>query len=182
MEVSMKKIIVALVLLSMTTLFANEYDTFVGIEYGQNKADWSSGSGDNTDTYGVRAGFVDDNTRIYLVFDYLDPDEPAGVDELVYLTTINFEAKTTPYKLAEWLQPSFFLGGHIGLIKYEQETTLIDIDETGALYGAQAGILFGLSSSIDLEIGYRYSLSTLSFLGEDLDNIKAYYGAINLTF
>lgn len=179
----MKNIIVGSLLLSASILFANDYDMFIGAEYGKYSSEWSVGKkGDEIDTFGIRAGLVDEHTRIYMIFDYLDTEEPAGVDETVYLSTINLEAQTEAYRVADWLRPRFFVGGHAGLIDYALKTTSVDIDEMGLLYGAQAGILAGLPSDVDLEIGYRYSLSTLAVDGVDLDNANAYYVAINLAF
>jgi len=121
-----------------------------------------------------------------LNLDYIDTDAPSGWDEKWYTLELNTEGKTSPYKLTEYLSTSFFAGAHLGLLKVNLDTsspyTPYSGSETDAIYGLQTGVLLELPSNFELEIGYKYSWSSLTLESINLDRVKRYYFAANYRF
>jgi opacity protein-like surface antigen len=56
-----------------------------------------------------------------------------------------------------------YLGGHIGYLNYTDEG---GIDESGLLYGAQAGLAWNVLDEVDFDVSYRYSISDLSYVDD----------------
>jgi len=186
----MKKIALICLLIGGTLLSGSDYKEFVGLGYGQTKGTFKTSSltaeSGNEDTYSLRAGFVNDISRIYLNLDYLNADDSSGLDEKWYTLELNLEGKTSPYKLTKYLSTSFFVGGHVGLVKVDLDTSapypIYSDNKTDAIYGLQTGLLMELPSNFELEIGYKYSWSSLTFESIDLDRVKRYYIAVNYRF
>lgn len=186
----MKKIALLCLLIGGTLLSGSDYKEFVGIGYGQSRGTFEALNPTrelSEDTYSLRAGFVDDNSRIYLNADYIDTDAPSGWDEKWYTLELNTEGKTSPYKLTEYLSTSFFAGAHLGLIEVNLDTSApyapYSGSETDAIYGLQTGVILELPSNFELEIGYKYSWSSLKLESlENLEKVERYYFAANYRF
>lgn len=181
----MRKIYLLLMAMSLS-LFAEGYETFVGAEYGKTKWKWDNGSyspdEEKETVYGFRGGVKDDNTRIYVNVGYIDYDSPQGFEEKAWSANLNLDAMTSEYTLVGDVTTRFFAGFHGGMVDYEVENALTGDDATDVMYGAQLGLITEFHESIDLEIGYRYSMSGLSVHGFKLDATDAYYMALNVTF
>lgn len=185
----MKKRLLALLiaLAAFSQGHASEYDLFVGGEAGLSWADFSGPGGTyqnrEISTYGVKAGVVDDETRMYVAYNYLDAyeDSPTRTGEYQTLT-LNTEAFTKPEDIFGLFDIVFFAGAHLGAININVEANFGESEKTALLYGIQAGILLEFGLPVNLEAGYRYSLSTFSDVNTDLDSLQVAYGGINIKF
>lgn len=171
----MKKSVLAGMLLASTLLMGTEYDTFFGVEGISERVELDSG--DKTDFeygFGARAGFTADDHRAYLVYDFNDFE--AGGEEINYHALfLNIEGMTQPYEFAPWLSTSFFAGAHLGVHRFEADDSE---DETRTIYGFQGGMLTHFSPQMNMELGYRYTLSTI----DEVDKLDGPYLAFNLVF
>ncbi len=123
--------------------------------------------------YGIRIGAKKDEWRTTLSFNYFDSvssesDEDYAQNYEKYLLSFDYfflngnKSNFQPY-----------LGANLGYINYESDN---DIDVSGFLYGAQAGVLFSVADNIDIDIMYRYSLSSAT--QEDHDATFDHIGSI----
>ena len=102
--------------------------------------------------YGLKIGAQNNMWRTTLVLDFFDKDDQntekfIGVFD--YFITRNGEDNTV-----QIVEP--YLGLNVGYVNYEST----GIDESGLLYGGQAGLVVNLDDSLDIDLSYRYSLST----------------------
>lgn len=102
--------------------------------------------------YGIRIGAQNDSWRTMIVFDYFDSKDDdqnyeKGLIELDYYL-YNAESDMASFRP--------FIGLNVGYMNYEST----NIDENGFLYGGQAGFIIGLTESIDIDVMYRYSLTS----------------------
>jgi len=185
----MRKVLyVLLITFTMSThINASEYDMFIGVEDGLSWADFNGPTGKYQNheitTYGVKAGVVNDKTRMYISYQYIDAFEDSTTREGEYQTaTINSEAFTEPIDVFNIFDLYFFVGGHAGAIKINVDAAFGKSDEYGFLYGVQAGLLAKLGSVISLETGYRLSRSNFSDQNTDLNKFQVVYGGINFRF
>lgn len=163
----MKNAVMAGLLVASTCLLAQEYKPFVGVELSSSKVEWkTSGRDSGSETgYGLRAGFMADDHRIYLGIGQANTDK-----DNVRVAAVNLEGLTSPYKLSNWLDTRFFAGAHIGTGEYSDKYDLI--------YGAQGGVIFGLPVNLGLEIGGRYTFTQ----ADNVDHGEAVYSALNYQF
>ena len=185
----MKKILCALLVVFAisSNVNATEYDFFVGVDAGLSKANFTdtTGSYDNDEisTYGVKIGAVNDNTRIYLSYQYMDAFEASSSREgAFHALAVNTEAFSEPYNIFDSMDHIFFIGGHLGAINLDVEASFGNSNEYGVLYGLQGGVLTTFGPVVSLELGYRYSRSTFSDQAIELDKLQAFYAGINLRF
>ena len=145
---------------------------------------------DRATEFAVRGGFTDHRTRVYASIRYTGPDKDVNdmisYDIKQYDMLINLEAQTDPWYFTDKLNAKAFVGGHAGAIygKVDKDVGHISQDDSdyGLAYGAQGGVIFDFSSSINMEVGYRYTWTNLSVEQTDLDSYDAIYGAFNLNF
>jgi len=99
--------------------------------------------------YGVRLGALSDEWRATFTFDYFDStrDDQNVEKSLFLLDYFFFESDSVI-----GVRP--FIGANVGLINYEST----GVDVNSFVYGGQAGILFRVDESVDLDVSYRYSL------------------------
>lgn len=154
-----KKVAVALSCLVLGgTLHAadlSEVKKFIGIEVGAAKiqADtWlvDDHKGDDVEL-GLRLGAQNDEWRAMLVFDYFDSsDDDQNYEKgLVQFDYYLFNNESDSFSFRP------FIGINAGYMNYEST----NIDESGFLYGAQAGFIFGVTEYFDIDVMYRYSLT-----------------------
>jgi opacity protein-like surface antigen len=123
--------------------------------------------GDYDVEFGVRIGAQNGQWRTMFIFDYYDSSDNDQNVEQGYLALDYFvfenESKFKPY-----------IGVNIGYANYESTY----VDDSGFLYGGQAGILFGVTETIDMDISYRYSLSD----ADAFDHIGSIIFGVNYLF
>lgn len=154
----MKKI--AIVLFSTllgTSLYAGKYDTgtkgFLGLEVGAGTVDGDRLGGlkhesDVNAVYGLRFGAQSDEWRATFAFNIFDSsDDDQSVEKALLMVDYFFSGSDSA------IRP--FVGANVGWFNYE--STQVDVSDF--LYGGQAGVVYGVSDSIDLDLSYRYSLS-----------------------
>lgn len=183
----MKKILCTLLVVFAISSNVNAYDFFIGGEAGLSKGDFSSPTGnydnDEISTYGVKIGAVDENTRIYLSYQYMDAFEGSTIREgAFHAVTFNTEAFSEPYNIFDSIDHLFFIGGHLGAVNLDAEASFGNSNEYGVLYGLQGGVLTTFGPVVSLELGYRFSRSTFSDQAIELDKLQAFYAGINLRF
>ena len=142
-----------------SSLYAGNYDTgtkgFLGIEVGAatvdgDRFDGFKHEGDAVE-YGLRFGAQSDEWRATFAFDYFNSDGDDQKAEKGYLMVDYFFMQSDT---GMNIKP--FIGANVGLFNYE--STLVD--ETGFMYGGQAGVIVGVSESVDLDLSYRYSIAS----------------------
>lgn len=149
-----------------TSLYASNYDSetksFIGLEAGyaaldgkkfnlssDETASFYSGSGAE---YGVRIGAQNDEWRATLGVNYYDSKDQKlqrGQAMVDYFFLSNPDATIRPY-----------LGANIGYGRYESTF----VDESGVVYGGQAGVVIRSGESLDIDLSYRYSLGQVTAL------------------
>ncbi len=187
-----KKIGMALLCVSLgSTLYArddiSESRPFIGLEIGYSTVQGDVGGfypGEIIKDYegsdiefGVRLGAQKDEWRTTLSFNYFDGDEDGkkqnyekGLASIDYFFLNSEENNFKP-----------FLGANVGYINYESTD---DIDMSGLIYGAQAGVVLGVTDNVDLDLMYRYTLSNATQDDRDtgLDHIGGVVFGINYIY
>jgi opacity protein-like surface antigen len=187
-----KKIGIALLCVSLgSTLYArddiSESRPFIGLEIGYSTVQGDVGGfypGEIIKDYegsdiefGVRLGAQKDVWRTTLSFNYFDGDEDGkkqnyekGLASIDYFFLNSEENNFKP-----------FLGANVGYINYESTD---DIDMSGLIYGAQAGVVLGVTDNVDLDLMYRYTLSNATQDDRDtgLDHIGGVVFGINYIY
>ena len=110
--------------------------------------------------FGFRLGAQNEEWRTMFTFNYFD-NEGRNVEKLfLSIDYFFFNAKISENNL---IKP--YLGMNIGYMNYEA----VGVDESGLLYGGQAGGILNLTGSLDFDLGYRYSLSAANALDHTSD-------------
>jgi opacity protein-like surface antigen len=160
----MKKM--AIILLS--TVFGNmlyaeisQSDTFIGIEVASTEVQGQQPSSTSDSiSYGVRIGAENEEWRTIIGFNHYDKDEYAV--EKLYLSVDYLFLKYDELD-AFTVQP--YVGVNTGYANYEQGS----IDESGLVYGAQAGVVLNIMEQFDVDLSYRYSLSSADSFDHESD-------------
>lgn len=178
---------IAFGLILQYSLFASEYEIFVGVDGGASWATFTDPQSSYTNkeivTYGAKAGVVNKSDRMYVSYQYIDAfkDSPNREGQFQTLTA-NAEAFTDPWKPFSGMGIHIFVGGHLGALNVEMKAPFASTDKTALLYGAQIGLLIDFDLPISLETGYRYSWSSFSDYNTDLDRLQVAYGGLNISF
>jgi len=106
-------------------------------------------------SFGIRLGAENEEWRTMFTFNYFD-NEGRNVEKL-FLSIDYFFLKQNIID-SYLLQPYF--GVNVGYMNYES----IGVDEDGMTYGGQGGLIVNLIEQIDLDLGYRYTLSSANAL------------------
>jgi len=151
-----KKIaIAALCTVLGTSLYARDIssgDKFIGLEVGATEVQGDTARGDESGVeFGIRAGAQTEKWRSMILLNYFDKNDQNT--EKLMITVDYFPLDTTSEQ--SYFKP--YLGVNAGYMNYEVSGTS-DVD--GFLYGAQAGFVVEVMETIDMDIGYRYSLSS----------------------
>jgi len=187
-----KKVGIALLCTALgTSLYArddiSESKPFIGLEIGYATVQGDVGGFFATDIdrdyegsdveFGIRIGAKKDEWRTTLSFNYFDGDEDGyaqnyekGLVSFDYFFLNSNQSKFQP-----------FLGVNVGYINYESTN---DIDMSGFIYGAQAGIVVSIADNIDLDLQYRYSLSNATQDDRDasLDHVGSIVFGVNYVY
>jgi len=128
---------------------------FIGLEVGagavQGKTLSEPSHEGNAVEYGVRLGAQTDEWRTTFIFDYFDSgDDDQNVEK--GLVTVDYFFYNTGGDVG--VRP--FIGANFGYANYESTF----VDDSGFLYGGQVGVVIGITPQIDLDLSYRYSLSS----------------------
>ncbi len=127
--------------------------------------------------YGIRIGAQKEEWRVMLSFNYFDSNDDGkkqnyekGLASIDYFF-LNGKSNT--------VKP--FIGGNMGYVNYESDN---NIDMSGFIYGAQAGMVISITDTIDLDLMYRYSLSNATQDDRDaaLDHIGSIVFGINYVY
>ena len=190
-----KKIAMTLLCTALgTSLYArddiSEAKPFIGLEIG-----YATVQGDVWDVltmepdyegsdieYGIRIGAKKDDWRTTLSFNYFDSVSDEGYAQNYEKYLVSFDYFFLSANKSNF-QP--YLGANLGYINYESDN---DIDVSGFVYGAQAGLLFSVTDNIDIDIMYRYSISNATMESHDisddpsLDHIGSIVFGINYVY
>lgn len=127
--------------------------------------------------YGIRLGAQNEEWRATLGYNYFDTnsDDNEQNYEKVLVSLDYF------FLNAEELKLKPYIGANIGYVNYESTN---NIDMSGVLYGAQAGLVFDVTENIDLDLMYRYSLSSATQDDRDasLDHIGSIVFGLNYIY
>jgi hypothetical protein len=69
-----------------------------------------------------------------------------------------------------------YIGLHIGWLKYTDSKAIVE--DSGYIYGGQAGIAWNVLREVDFDFGYRYSISNLN----KVDDIGSFVFAVNYLY
>jgi len=160
----MKKTVVALIagMALGSSVYAESApgdNKFLGLEVGaatvQGDTFTELGHDGDAVEYGVRLGAQTEEWRTMFTFDYFDSsDDDQNVEK--GLLTVDYFIYNSGTEMS--VRP--FIGLNIGYANYESTA----IDDSGFLYGGQAGVVIGITPQIDLDISYRYSLSEMDVM------------------
>jgi len=146
---------------------------FIGLEVGagtvQGDRLYQSNHDGDAVEYGVRLGAQTEEWRTMFVFDYFDSsDDDQNVEK--GLVTVDYFFYNSGSEMA--VRP--FIGVNIGYANYEST----GVDDSGFLYGGQAGVVIGITPQVDLDLSYRYSLSEMDVM----DHTASFTFGINYLF
>jgi hypothetical protein len=132
---------------------------FIGLEVGAGSVQGDTLSEPNhegdTVEYGIRLGAQTEEWRTMFVFDYFDSsDDDQNVEK--GLVTVDYFFYNSGGEVS--VRP--FIGVNLGYANYESTF----FDDSGFLYGGQAGVVVGITPQIDLDLSYRYSLSEMNIM------------------
>lgn len=154
-----KKIAVALLCAALgSSLYArddiSQSRTFIGLELGYSEVQGDTFyelgyTGDSDVEFGVRIGAEKDEWRTTFIFDYYDSsDNDQNVETL--LMTIDYFVLDNN----SGFKP--YIGLNLGYANYESTF----VEDSGMVYGGQAGFVFNVTEMVNLDLSYRYSLSS----------------------
>jgi hypothetical protein len=211
--IMIKKLGIALLCAALgTTLYAREdistSKLFVGLELASTKADSSMElymgntlvSPKFTDTsgsvfeYGVRLGAEKEDWRTTLLYTYYNNTEE-GIDETMHKGSMLLDYFLLSTGSAEYnVKP--YIGAHVGYMTYEASGPIgntgftgVYADDSGLFYGGQAGIAMTIAEVVELDLSYKYSLTSLDDISQfilsdtkavtSIDNMGSIVFAIN---
>jgi len=129
----------------------SESQKFIGLEASFTNVQGQQPSDTSDDvSYGLRLGAENEAWRTMFILDYYDSD--VHNVEKAFLTMDYFFLRSDGISNSA-LQP--YIGLNLGYMNFESSSE----DASGLLYGGQAGIVLDMMENIDLDLGYRYSLS-----------------------
>lgn len=127
--------------------------------------------------FGIRIGAQQEEWRSTLSFNYFDGNKDGvrqnyekGLASIDYLFLKSNKNNFQP-----------FIGMNLGYINYESTE---NIDMSGFIYGVQAGFVVSVTENIDMDLQYRYSLSSATQDDRDasLDHIGSIVFGINYVY
>jgi opacity protein-like surface antigen len=150
------------------TLYANDdiskSRTFVGMEIGsaQIEANTYGPFGENDHKseynieYGLRLGAQNGKWRTSLIVNYFDSTDD---DQKYYKGLATFD-----YLLTENSSFKPFIGVNAGYMNYTTSNPNGNDEDNSFLYGGQVGVIFNISDEVQLDLSYRYSLSSSEYV------------------
>lgn len=150
-----------------TTIFVNSVeaggmsvgDKIIGVEVAAGKVEADTYGpfgeynhiGDDVE-FGLRLGAQNDAWRTLLILNYFD----SSSDDQEYIKGL----ATFDYLITKESDFKPFIGVNLGYINYTTSNPTGDDDDSGFLYGGQAGLLYNVTESIQVDLSYRYSFSS----------------------
>ena len=175
-------LLAALPLAASPTLAQANMAGFIGFQLGATSISTSPDiDADTAASFGIKGGVHLHNLRIYA-----DATATSWDDADKFSFTGNAD-----YIFPLTRQAGLFVGGHFGHVSMEVDGYRLysDDDETGLIYGAQAGGLFNFSGSLktrglEAELGIRYSRTSLDWFDGhlELDSSTRFYAGLNYRF
>ena len=142
----------------------SEAKGFIGLEVGAATVQGDVGSPiasfaqedykGNDIEFGLRIGAQTEEWRTTFTLDFYDSSEDDQNIEKGFLLLDYYFLNDNDSKLKP------FVGVNVGYANYES----YKIDDSGFLYGGQAGFVVGMADTIELDLSYRYSLSNSDVL------------------
>ncbi len=182
--VMMKKVAMLLMGIGLgSSLYATEISeskVFIGLEVGYAEVQGSVGSmagdeviiepnftGDNDVEFGARIGAQNGQWRTTFLFDYYDStDNDQNYEKGLFTIDYYLFENDSAFKP--------YIGFNVGYANYESDY----VDDSGFLYGGQAGVVIEVADMINVDLGYRYSLSD----ADALDHIGSVVFGVNYIF
>jgi len=126
--------------------------------------------------YGIHIGAQNEEWRATLAFNYFDGQYDDGAKQNYEKGLVSIDYFILPEST---VRP--YIGVNVGYINYESTN---NIDMSGFLYGVQAGLAMNIAESVDIDLMYRYSLSsaTQDDRNAALDHIGSIVFGINYLF
>ena len=165
-DISTSKLFVGLEIQGTTVNSSNEY-IFTDANYEEvaSLAKLNS-TGDTLIEYGIRLGAEKEDWRTTLLYTY-SSDENDGLDETMHKGSILLD-----YFVVNWGSNSFsakpYIGAHVGYMSYsasidipEYGVSQVLMDDTGLFYGGQVGIAMTIKEVVQLDLSYKYSLTSI---------------------
>ena len=134
----------------------SEGEKFIGVEVSISEVQGDgpsdiAGNISNGTSFGVRLGAQNEEWRTMVGLTYFDA-EGRNVERLYGSIDYFFLGSDTD---ESWVVKPF-IGLNVGYANYES----IEVDQSGMVYGGQAGAVVNVLDNLSADIGYRYSLST----------------------
>ena len=147
-----------------------ETERIFGVEagYAEVQGFHPTNTSDNL-TYGLRVGAQSEEWRTTININLYDSKRHNV--ERAFLSLDYFfmnEVNTKP------LLFSPYIGVNVGYMNFES----IGTDENGLIYGGEAGLTLSLVESLDIDLGYRYSLSS----PDALDHVGEFFLGLNFKY
>jgi len=165
MKINLSKLALATTL-TLGAVTAQAADNFVGLTWGQTDNNIQKSTAlnnnldrpnydkviDGTNTWGVRAGQVDEEKRYYVTYENI-----SDTHRDLKLRQQNLLGSFDMFLPVGENGTKLFGGGTLGLVKLQQDGKGMKRDSNvGYAAGLQAGILQDLNSNASIEAGYRY--------------------------
>ncbi|MCF6245238.1 MAG: porin family protein [Sulfurovum sp.] len=136
-------------------------ETFIGIELASTEVQGEQPiSTSDGVSYGVRIGAQNEEWRTIIGLNHYDKDEYAV--EKLYLSV---DYLIMNYDAFEEFTIEPYVGVKFGYANYEQGPK----DESGMIYGAQLGLIVNVMERFDVDLGYRYVLSSADAFDHESD-------------
>jgi opacity protein-like surface antigen len=138
-----------------------ESETFIGVEIASTEVqgEQPSMTSDGV-SFGVRFGAQNNEWRTIVGVNLYDENE-YSVEKLFLSVDYLF----LKYDEMEEFNVQPYIGLNVGYANYEQGS----IDENGMTYGAQAGVIVNVIEKFDIDLSYRYSLSSADAFDHESD-------------
>ena len=165
----MKQILIgALSVILGSSLYAgdlSESQKFIGVEIGITEVQGDGPSEDasnlsNGTSFGVRLGAQNEEWRTMVGLQYFDA-EGRNVEKLYGSIDYFFLSRGASSEMI--LKP--FIGVNVGYANYESN----EVDANGFTYGGEAGVIVDVLENMNVDIGYKYSLSNSDVFDHSAD-------------
>jgi opacity protein-like surface antigen len=155
--IRLNQLFVAVTLIGTASLANANDGNFASLSYGKTLAQYRRRHRSQDNTWGLRAGQQTESSRYYATYDYVSGDH-AGV-KLRQQNLLGSYDAFLPLTSSTRL----FGGGTAGITRLTQESPGFSRDsDMGYAIGGQVGVLQQMSSSVSVELGYRYLRSNAS--------------------
>lgn len=174
-----KKVIVAGLCMALSTVVeagdTSISESIIGVEVGYGAIQANNQfspivgelnhNGSNVE-FGLRIGAQQKDWRALFVADYMNSKD----DDQKYTKGM----LAVDYFILQDSALKPFIGGNAGYMNYEST----NIDESGFLYGAQAGLIYRIMDNVEMDMTYRYSLTSAN----ETDHIQGLTFGLNYIY